>query len=95
MVTLYYKRTNINDRKGITQMYSKVKNSKAVSEAEYMLAVFIDVYVMLILAYAALVMAGLLPAVSLSRKVLVVSLGLFAIVRLVVAVSRGHRKMVK
>lgn len=76
-------------------MYNKIKNSKAISDIEYGLTVFIDVYVMLILGYAALVLAGLLPAIDLSRKVLVVSLALFAIIRLVVAVSRGHRKVVK
>lgn len=76
-------------------MKDKIKNSKAYSELEYGLTVFIDVYIMLILGYAAMVMAGLLPAVDISRKVLVASLGLFTVVRLVVAVSRGHRKMVK
>lgn len=73
----------------------KLKKSKALKQFEHGLTVFIDVYVVIILAYSSLVMAGVLPSLDLSRSVLVASLGVFAVVRLVVMASRSRSEMVK
>lgn len=64
-------------------------------KAEHGFTTFLDVYVVLILAYSALVLANLLPAVDIARKTLVISLGLFCLVRVVVGFSRSHTDMLE
>lgn len=73
----------------------KLKKSKKLKQFEHGLTVFVDVYVIIVLAYASMVMAGILPSLDLSRSVLVASLAVFAVVRLVVMASRSHTEMLK
>lgn len=59
--------------------------------AEFYLTVSMEVYVILVLSYTALAWAGYLPANVFSHKVVIGSLGVFAMVRLVAGIARGRR----
>lgn len=67
----------------------KIRNFS--KKAEFVLSVACDVYVIVVLMAGALALNGLLMPTGLALKGLYVSLAFFGLVRVIVAVARGHR----
>lgn len=74
-------------------MFGINKNTKETvkQQVEFYLTVGMELYAILVLAYGALATYGYLPVNDFSRKVLAISLGVFCLVRLAVAIARGRR----